>query len=152
MDLIPLESNSYKCDLVVISRPIQMIEVDNSWHLRTFEVVFADLHRSWDEEIQECENKFMHCTENDEIIGELDKKKLLSSAVEAGLEPVKSTNEKKAGNKKVATQRRAKQLQGWRVKTGLKRIMKWMKQRKSKSQGCAGKIQKALQKRALQRD
>ena len=29
MDLIPLESNSYKSDLVVISHTMKMIEVDN---------------------------------------------------------------------------------------------------------------------------
>ena len=32
MSLIPLESNSYKGDLVVISHTIQMIEVDKFWH------------------------------------------------------------------------------------------------------------------------
>ena len=35
MDLIPLESNLYKSDLVVISHTIQMIEVDNFWHVKT---------------------------------------------------------------------------------------------------------------------
>ena len=34
MGLIPLESNLYKNDLVVISQTIQMIEVDNFWHLK----------------------------------------------------------------------------------------------------------------------
>ena len=40
MSLIPIESNLYKNDLVVISQTIQMIEVDNFWHLKTFEPVF----------------------------------------------------------------------------------------------------------------
>ena len=35
MDLIPLELNSYKSDLVVISHTIQMIEVDNFWYYKT---------------------------------------------------------------------------------------------------------------------
>ena len=59
-------------------------------------------------------------------------KKLLTSVVKVRLQPAKSTMEKKAGNEKVMTQRRAKQLQGWRAKIGLKRIIKQMKQRKSK--------------------
>ena len=51
MDLISLESNSYKSDLVVISHTIQMIEGDNFWHLKTFEAALANLWRRWDEEI-----------------------------------------------------------------------------------------------------
>ena len=37
MSLIPLELNLYKSDLVVILHIIQMIEVDNFWHLKTLE-------------------------------------------------------------------------------------------------------------------
>ena len=48
IDLIPLELNSYKSDLVLISHTIQMIEVDNFWHLKTFEVVLTNLWRRWD--------------------------------------------------------------------------------------------------------
>ena len=43
MSLIPLESNLYKSDKVVISCTIQMIEVDNFWHPNTFGVVLTDL-------------------------------------------------------------------------------------------------------------
>ena len=43
MSLIPLESNSYKSDLVLISHTIQMIEVDSFWHLETFGVVYSEL-------------------------------------------------------------------------------------------------------------
>ena len=45
MSLIPLESNSYKSDPVVISHTIQMIEVDKFWYLKTFGVVLTDLQR-----------------------------------------------------------------------------------------------------------
>ena len=65
MDLIHLESNSYTSDLVVISHTIQMTEVNNFWHHKTFEAVLADLWRRQDEEIHEHENEFLHCTEND---------------------------------------------------------------------------------------
>ena len=60
MDLIPLESNSYKSDLVVISHTIQMIEVNNFWHLTTFEVVLTDLWRRQDKEIHEHEDESLH--------------------------------------------------------------------------------------------
>ena len=49
MGLTPLESNLHKNDLVVISQIMQMIEVDNFWHLKTFEAVLTDLQRRWDE-------------------------------------------------------------------------------------------------------
>ena len=39
MGSIPLESNSYESDLVVILHTIQMKEVDNFWHLKTFGAV-----------------------------------------------------------------------------------------------------------------
>ena len=53
MGLIPLELNLHKNDLVVISQTIQMIEVDNIWHLKTFEVVLTELRRRWDKVIHE---------------------------------------------------------------------------------------------------
>ena len=51
MDLIPLELNSYKSDPVVISHTIQMIELDNFWHLKTFGAVLTDLRQRQDKEI-----------------------------------------------------------------------------------------------------
>ena len=53
MGLTPLESNLHKYDLVVISQIIQMIEVDNFWHLKTFEAVLTNLQRRCDEQIHE---------------------------------------------------------------------------------------------------
>ena len=78
MDLTTLELNSYKSDLVVISHIIHMIEVDNCWHHRTFEVVFTDLQRSCDKEIHEQENEALHCTEKDKINGKLDEKEVIN--------------------------------------------------------------------------
>ena len=83
MDLIRLELNSYKSDLVVISHTIQMIEVDNFWHHKTFEAVLANLQRSWDEEIHEQENEVLHCTENDETNGKLDEKEVINLCSES---------------------------------------------------------------------
>ena len=51
MSLIPLESNLYRSDPMVILHIIQMIEVENFWHLKTFVAVFTDLRRRWDKEI-----------------------------------------------------------------------------------------------------
>ena len=47
MGLTSLESNLHKNDLVVISQIMQMIEVDNFWHLKTFEAVLTDFCRRW---------------------------------------------------------------------------------------------------------
>ena len=77
MSLVPLELNSYKSDPVVISHTIQMIEVDNFWHLKTFEVFLNDLWRRWDEVIHEQKDMSMHCTENGEINNELDGKEVI---------------------------------------------------------------------------
>ena len=43
MDLIPLESNVHKFHPVIISPIINIIELDNFWHRRTFESVMSDL-------------------------------------------------------------------------------------------------------------
>ena len=49
MGLTPLESNLHKYDLVITSLIMQMIEADNFWHQKTFEVVLTNLWRRWDE-------------------------------------------------------------------------------------------------------
>ena len=61
MNLIPLESNLHKYDLVIISQIINMIEADNCWHPKTFESVMSDLRNMWMEGVQELENKYI-CT------------------------------------------------------------------------------------------
>ena len=78
MDLTPLESKSYKSDMVVISHIIHMIEVDKFWHHKTFEAVSANLQRNQDEEIHEQENEALHCTENDKTNGKLDEKEVIN--------------------------------------------------------------------------
>ena len=72
MSLTPLESNLHKNDLVVISQIMQMIEVDNFWHLKTFEAVLTNLQRRWDERIHKQKDVSMQCTENSEINDEMD--------------------------------------------------------------------------------
>ena len=66
MDLIPLESNFHKFHLVIISQIINMIELDNFWHRKTFESVMSDLWNMWTEGIQELINSRIYCTNNDE--------------------------------------------------------------------------------------
>ena len=62
MDLIPLESNLHKYDLVIISKIINMIGTDGFWHHKTFESVLSDLRILWMEGIRELEYTSMHCT------------------------------------------------------------------------------------------
>ena len=72
MDLIPLESNLHKFNLVIISQIINMIESDNFWHRKMFESVMSDLRNMWTEGIQELENAHMHCTNHDKNNNEMD--------------------------------------------------------------------------------
>ena len=72
MDLIPIESNLHKYDLVIISQIINMIETDGFWHRKTFESVMSNLRNLWTEGIRELENASMHCTNNAENDAEMD--------------------------------------------------------------------------------
>ena len=72
MDLIPLESNLHKFHPVIISQIINMIELDNFLHHKTFESVMSDLWNVWAEGIQELENAHMYCTNNNENNNEMD--------------------------------------------------------------------------------
>ena len=72
LDLIPLESNLHKFNPVIISQVINMIELDNFWHRKTFESVMSDLRNMWVEGIRELENAQMHCTNNDENNNKMD--------------------------------------------------------------------------------
>ena len=72
MDLIPLESNLHKCNPVIITQIINMIESDNFWHRKTFESVMSNLRNMWVEGIRELENAHMHCTNNDKNNNEMD--------------------------------------------------------------------------------
>ena len=92
MDLIHFELNSYKSDPVVISHTIQMIEVDNFWHLKTFEAVLTDLRRRQDEEIHKDKDESLHCTENDKTIGELDGKEVIDLCSESWTTTSKISN------------------------------------------------------------
>ena len=51
---------------------MQMIEVDNFWHLKSFEAVLTGLQRRWDEGIHKQKDVSMHCTENSEINDEME--------------------------------------------------------------------------------
>ena len=134
MGLMPLESNLHKNDAVVISQIIQMIEVNNFWHLRAFEAVLANLWRRWDEVVHEQKDMSMHCTENSKINDEMDRIEVIdlcsinqtkTSEFHDGKESTKQESQDKV---------KSKQLQGWRVKLDLKKIFKWLKVKKMKLQ------------------
>ena len=82
-DLTPLESNLYKSDPAVISHIIHMIEVDNSWHQKTSEVVFADLQRNQDIETYNQENRTLHCKENTKTHEESDENEIIDLSSES---------------------------------------------------------------------
>ena len=72
LDLIPLESNLHQYHPVIISQIINMIELDNFSHHKTFESVKSDLWNLWSERIQELENAPTHCTDDEENNNEMD--------------------------------------------------------------------------------
>ena len=72
MDLILLESNMHRNHPVIISQIINMIELDNFWHRKTFESVMSDLRNIWSEGIQELENVHTYCTDDDKNNNEMD--------------------------------------------------------------------------------
>ena len=72
MGLTSLESYLHKYNLVIIFQIIQMIEMDNYWHQKTFESVLTDLRRMWNEGINEQEDASMYCTENSEMDNKMD--------------------------------------------------------------------------------
>ena len=123
-DLTPLESNLYKSDPAVISHLIYMIEVDKFWCRKTFEAVLADLQRNWDKQAYKQENKTLHCTENTKIYEEMDEKEVIDLCDESQTMTSDHWKAEQIRDKKTMTQRRAKQSQERRMKTGLKRTFK----------------------------
>ena len=103
MGLTLLELNLHKNDLVVISQIMQMIEVDNFWHLKTFEAVLTDLWRRWDEQIHEHKDMSMHCTENSDINNEMDGIEVINLCSESQTKNSELHEGKKAQSKKVWT-------------------------------------------------
>ena len=67
----------------VISHIIHMIEVDNFWHQKTFEVILANLQRNCDKEIHGQENESLHCTENEKTREEMDEKEVINLCSES---------------------------------------------------------------------
>ena len=96
MGLTPLELNLHKNDLVVISQIMQMIEVDNFWHLKTFEAVLTNLQRRWDEGIHEQKDMSTHSTENSETNDEMEGIEVIDLSSKTRLKIVNSMREKKA--------------------------------------------------------
>ena len=103
MGLTLLELHLHKNDLVVISQIMQMIEVDNFWHLKTFEAVLTDLWRRWDEQIHEHKDMSMHCTENSDINNEMDGIEVINLCSESQTKNSELHEGKKAQSKKVWT-------------------------------------------------
>ena len=78
MNLIPLESNLHKFNLVIISQIINMIKWDKFWHRMTFESVMSDLRNMWAEGIRELGNAHMHCTNNHKNNNEMNEVEVIN--------------------------------------------------------------------------
>ena len=80
-----------------------MIESDNFWHRKTFELVMSDLQNMWMERIQELENSRMYCTNNDENNNEMDGLEVIDLCSVSQSKNDRLSEEKKAQSKKVGT-------------------------------------------------
>ena len=114
-NLIPVESNLHKYSLVIISQIINMIELDNLLHCKTFESVMSNLRNMWMEGIRELENSHIHYTNNDENINEMDGVDVIDlCSVLVRVKTVPFLSEKKAQSKKVRTNRNTTQWTKWK--------------------------------------
>ena len=109
-----------------------MIEVDNFWHLKTFEAVLTNLWRRWDEAIHEQKDVSMHCTENSKINDEMDGKEITDLCSENQTTTSEIHDGEESTKQESHGEMKSKISQGWRAKTGLKRINKWLKVKKMK--------------------
>ena len=116
MGLIPLESNLHRNDPVVISQIIQMIEVDNFWHLKTFEVVLTDLQRRWDEVIHEQKDMFTHCTENSKANDEIDGKEVIDLCSENQTTTSEIHDGEESTKQESHDKMKSKTIKGWQAK------------------------------------
>ena len=114
MDLIPLESNLHKSHLVIISQIINMIELDNFWHRKTFESVMSNLQNMWTEGIQKLENSRMYCTNNDENNNEMDGVEVIDLCSVGRSKNDTLLREKKAQSKKDGTNRNTTEWTKWK--------------------------------------
>ena len=103
MDLIPLESNLHKYNLVIISQIINMIKLDNFWHHKTFESVMSNLRNMWMEGIRELENSHMYSTNNDKSNNEMDGVEVINLCSVSQSKNGTFSEGKKAQRKKVRT-------------------------------------------------
>ena len=114
MDLIPLESNLHKFNLVIISQIINMIELDNFWHRKMFESVMSNLRNIWTEGIRDLENAHMHCTNNDENNNEMDGVEVIDLCSVSQSKNDTFSEGKKAQSKKVRTNRNTVERTKWK--------------------------------------
>ena len=75
------------------------------------------------------------------------RKRLSVSEVKVRAQPVNMARVKNERNKKIMTQRRAKQLEGWRVKKGLERTSKHKKLRRQSSNDVLGNSEGSMVRR-----
>ena len=96
-DLIPLESNLFKSDLVVISQIIYRIDMDISWHQKTFGAVLAKLWRNCDKQVYEQENETIYYKEKAQVYEGMDKKEVIDLC---GQSKTMTSDHRKAKQKK----------------------------------------------------
>ena len=126
------ESNLYKSDPMAILHIIQMIKVDNFWHLKTFGAVFTYLQRRWDKEIHEQKDMTMHCTENGKTNNELDGKEVIDLCSKNRTPTSELYKGEESTKQESPDTEKSKTITRLESKNRPEKIIKWLRQKISK--------------------
>ena len=93
---------------------INKIELDNSWHRKTFESAMSDLRNMWTEGIQALENSRMYCTNNDENNNETDGVEVIDLCSVSQSKNDTLSEGEKAQSKRVGTNQNTMERTKWK--------------------------------------
>ena len=132
MRLTPLELNLHKYDLVTISQVMQMIEMDNFWHQKTFKSVLTDLRKMGNEGIHEQEDISMYCTENSKIDNEMDGVEVIDLCSDSKTKNGKRRKGKESSKQETQDKTKSTQSSERKAKIGLEKVSLQLKMKKMK--------------------
>ena len=111
---------------------MQMIEVDNFWHLKTFEAVLTDLQRRWDDRIHEQKDVSTHCTENSETNDGMEGIEVIDLCSKNQTKKVNSTGKRKHKARKSGQNEKQNNCKDGERKIGLGKVSQRLKVKKMK--------------------
>ena len=111
-----------------------MIEVDNFWHLKTFEAVLTKLQRRWDKVIHKQKDMPTHCTENSKINDEKDGKEVIDMCSENQITTSELHDGEESTKQESQYKMKSKTITRMEGKNRPEKINKWLKVKKTKQQ------------------